>query len=103
MTTLADLDRLVPELIERLDKIRRDMTKYKKLTTDHRGITLIREIEAKITQIKKVHETYRSTPSYRNKNFDNWVSIQENYIAECLAIYKRIMDFEDVGGYLIPH
>ena len=103
MTTLADLERVVPDIIQRLDKIRCDMTRYKKLTTDFRGITLIREIEAKISQIKKVHEAYRNTPSYRNKNFDNWVDIQEKYIAECKEIYKRIIDFEDVGGYLIPH
>jgi hypothetical protein len=103
MTTLADLDRIVPDVIGRLDKIRSNMSRYKKINTDFRAKTLMNEIEAKIRQIKKVHEAYRNTPSYRNKNFDNWVGMQENYIAECTEIYKRIMEFEDVDGYLVPH
>lgn len=99
MTRLEDLERIVPDMIARLEKIRRDMSRYKKLNRDFRGITLMREIEAKIRQINKVHAAYRATPSYRNKDFDNWVQMQEHYIAECRSIYNRIMEFESVEGY----
>ena len=99
MTTLQDLDRIVPDVIARLDRIHSRMSTYKKLETDYRGKTLMREIEAKIEQIKKVHAAYRATPSYRNKNFDSWVASLENYIAECQAIYEKIKKYEGVAGY----
>ena len=99
MITLQDLERIVPDLIAQLEKIHRDMGKYKKLNTDYRGITLMREIEAKIRQIQKVHTAYRNTPSYRNKDFSNWVSMQEQYIAECRQIYSKIKEYESVTGY----
>ena len=99
MTTLQELERIVPEIIGALEDIRRNMSRYKKLNTDFRGITLMREIEAKIQQIKKVHDVYRTTPSYRGKDFDNWVRIQRQYVAECHAIYERIKAYEDVAGY----
>ena len=99
MVTLQDLEHVVPDLIAQLERIRRDMSKYKKLNTDFRGITLMREIEAKISQIRKVHETYSRTPSYRNKDFSNWVKLQEQYIAECRQIYAKIKSYEDVSGY----
>ena len=99
MITLQDLDRIVPDLIEQLKAIHRSMSKYKKLNTDFRGITLMREIEAKISQIKKVHEAYRSTPSYRTKDFSNWVRLQEQYIAKSRQIHDRIKEYEGVVGY----
>ena len=99
MITLQDLERIVPDLIAQLEQIHRDMSKYKKLNTDFRGITLMREIEAKIRQINKVHDAYRATPSYRNKDFTNWVESLRHYVAECLAIYKKIKAYEDVAGY----
>ena len=99
MITLQDLERIVPDLIAQLEKIHRDMSRYKKLNTDFRGITLMREIEAKIRQIQKVHTAYRNTPSYRTKDFSNWVRIQEQYIAECRQIYGRIKEYESVSGY----
>ena len=99
MTTLQDLEHIVPDLIARLEQIHRNMSRYKKIKTDFRAVTLMREIEAKIRQIKKVHEAYRATPSYRNKDFGNWVNMQEQYIKECKAIYDRIMEYESVTGY----
>lgn len=99
MITLQDLERIVPGLIAQLEKIHRDMSRYKKLNTDYRGITLMREIEAKIRQIQKVHTAYRNTPSYRTKDFSNWVRMQEQYIAECRQIYSKIMEYESVIGY----
>ena len=99
MITLQDLERIVPDLIAQLEKIHRDMSRYKKLNTDFRGITLMREIEAKIRQIKGVYEHYRTAPSYRTKDFTNWVQKERNYVAECLEIYKKIKAYEDVAGY----
>ena len=99
MTTLQDLDRIVPDVIERLEWIRRQMTKYKKIDTDFRAKTLINEIAAKITQIRKVHDSYRAAPSYRNKNFDNWVAMLEAYVAESHRIYEKIKAYESVKGY----
>ena len=99
MTSLQDLAVLVPGFIERLEQIRRNMSRYKKIKTDYRAVTLMNEIEAKIRQIKKVHAAYLATPSYRNKNFDNWVNMQEQYIKECKEIYERIMAYESVEGY----
>jgi hypothetical protein len=99
VTTLQDLDRIVPDVIERLEWIRRQMTKYKKIDTDFRAKTLINEIAAKITQIRKVHAAYRATPSYRNKNFDNWVAMLEAYVAESHRIYEKIKAYENVKGY----
>ena len=99
MTTLSDLERIVPDIIKRLNDIHGRMSKYKKLNTDFRGRTLMREIEAKVRQIQKVHEAYRNTPSYKNKDFTNWVEMQEQYIKECTAIYKKIMEYESVTGY----
>ena len=97
--TLNDLDRIVPDIIARLDSIRRSMTRYKKRDTDYRANTLIREIEAKITQIRKVHDSYRAAPSFRDKKFDNWVNGLENYVTECKQIHDRIYAYEGVKGY----
>ena len=99
MTTLSDLERIVPDIISRLERIKWNMSRYKKLETDYRGKTLMREIEAKVRQIQKVHEAYRNTPSYKNKDFTRWVEIQEQYVKECTAIYKKIMEYESVTGY----
>ena len=99
MTTLSDLERIVPDIISRLEQIRRNMSRYKKLETDYRGKTLMREIEAKIDVIKKVYEVYKTAPSYKTKNFDNWVAKEEHYVKECTAIYKKIMEYESVTGY----
>ena len=99
MITLTDLETIVPEIIAELEKIHRDMSRYKKLNTDFRGITLMREIEAKIRQIKGVHEHYRTAPSYRTKDFTNWVQKERNYVEECRKIYVKIKAYEDVAGY----
>lgn len=99
MTTLQDLDRIIPEIISQLEKIKSDMSKYKKIKTDYRAKTLINEITAKITQIKKVHDSYKRTPSYKNKNFDNYVESLRNYVNECKQIYQKIKSYEDVAGY----
>ena len=99
MTTLSDLERIVPDIISRLEQIKWNMSRYKKLETDYRGKTLMREIEAKVRQIQKVHEAYRNTPSYKNKDFTRWVEMQEQYVKECTAIYKKIMEYESVTGY----
>lgn len=99
MITLADLERIVPDIIARLNDIAGRMSKYKKINTDYRAKTLINEINAKINQVKKVHEAYKNTPSYKNKDFSNWVNMQENYISECKRIYDKIMEYESVAGY----
>ena len=99
MTSLQDLERIVPDLIRRLDKIHAKLSKYKKINTDFRAKTLMNEIKAKISQIKKVHEAYKNTPSYKNKDFDNWVKLQENYIKECNQICDKIFEYESVMGY----
>ena len=99
MTSLQDLEIVVPNLIRRLDKIHAKLSKYKKINTDFRAKTLMNEINAKINQIKKVHEAYKNTPSYKDKNFDNWVHLQENYIKECNQICDKIFEYESVMGY----
>ena len=99
MITLTDLDRIVPGMIERLEYISRQMSKYKKINTDYRAKTLMNEIAAKIRQVEKVHAAYKATPSYKNKDFTNWVNIVENYIRECQYIYEKIMAYESVAGY----
>ena len=53
MTSLQDLDTIVPNIIRRLDKIHTKLSKYKKINTDYRAKTLMNEIQAKIRQIKK--------------------------------------------------
>ena len=99
MTTLQELENIVPDIIRRLDKIHTKLSKYKKMNTDYRAKTLMNEIEAKIRQIRKVHEAYKNTPSYKNKNFDNWVKMQENYVNECNGICDKIFEYESVMGY----
>ena len=99
MTTLQQLDYIVPDLIEQLEQIRRNASRYKKIDTDYRAKTLMYEIDAKINQIKKVHAAYKATPSYKNKDFDNWVNAQKQYIKECKEIYARIKEYENVVGY----
>ena len=99
MISLTDLEHIVPDIIARLQNIASKMSKYKKINTDFRAKTLINEIAAKVNQVKKVHEAYKNTPSYKNKDFSNWVNMQENYIAECKRIYEKIMEYESVVGY----
>ncbi|MBQ8425991.1 MAG: hypothetical protein IJX17_08270 [Clostridia bacterium] len=99
MTSLQDLDTIVPDIIRRLNKIYSKLTKYKKINTDYRAKTLMNEITAKINQIKKVHEAYKNTPSYKNKDFTNWVNMQENYVNECNKICDKIFEYESVMGY----
>ena len=99
MTTLKDLDKIVPEIISQLEQIARDMSKYKKINSDFRAKTLINEINAKIKETKKVHETYKNTPSLRNKNFDYFVDSLKDYVKDCKRIYEKIKSFEDVAGY----
>ena len=99
MIALKDLETTVPDIIDRLEHIAGQMSKYKKINTDYRAKTLINEINAKIRQIKKVHEAYKNTPSYKNKDFSNWVNMQEDYIKECKRIYDKIMEYESVVGY----
>lgn len=99
MTSLQDLEIVVPDIIRRLNKIHSKLSRYKKINTDFRAKTLMNEIQAKINQIKKVHEAYKNTPSYKNKNFDNWVQLQENYIQECNQICDKIYEYESVMGY----
>ena len=94
MIALKDLETTVPDIIDKLEYIARQMSKYKKINTDYRAKTLINEINAKIRQIKKVHEAYKNTPSYKNKDFSNWVNMQEDYIKECKQIYDKIMEYE---------
>ena len=99
MISLQDLERIVPDAIERLRLIRCKMSTYKKINTDYRAKTLMNEIEAKIRQVEKVHQAYREAPSYRSKDFTNWVNSLEHYITECQQIYEKIKAYESVTGY----
>lgn len=99
MIKLADLEYIVPDIINKLQNIASKMSKYKKINTDYRAKTLINEIAAKINQVKKVHESYKRTPSYKDKDFSNWVALQNNYINECEYICKKIFEYESVAGY----
>lgn len=99
MTSLQDLETIVPKIIRQLKDIRGSMSKYKKINTDYRAKTLMNEIDAKINQIEKVHAAYKNTPSYKNKDFGNWVSRLKHYVDECRAIHDKIYEYESVMGY----
>lgn len=99
MTTLKDLEKIIPDSIERMRTIKRNMSRYKKLDTDYRAKTLMNEIDAKINQVESVYELYKTAPSYKTKNFDNYVNSLNHYVDECQRIYEKIMAYESVAGY----
>ncbi len=99
MTTLKDLETIIPRVIYELEEIASAMSRYKKIKTDGRARVLINEINGKIKQIKKVHEVYKTSPSFKNHNFDEYVKMIKGYIIEYRDLYKRIMAFENVIDY----
>jgi len=99
MTTLQDLEWIIPDVISKLDDIASAMSRYKKIKTDGRARVLINEINGKIKQIRKVHEVYKNSPSFQNHNFDEYVKMIRGYIVEYQDLYERIMKFENVIDY----
>ncbi len=96
MITLKELDAIIPDIINRLQRIRSEVSLYKRINIDIRGKMLMNEIKDKISQIEKVHLVYKTTPSYKNKDFTEWVKILEKYIKECKEYWARIKACEDV-------
>lgn len=99
MTTLNELEIIVPKVIKELEDIASAMSRYKKIKTDGRARVLINEINFKINQIKKVMVVYRTAPSFKNHNFDEYVKMIKGYIVEYRDLYNRIMKFENVIDY----
>ncbi|MBQ8425514.1 MAG: hypothetical protein IJX17_05795 [Clostridia bacterium] len=99
MTTLEDLETIIPDVIKKLEDIASAMSRYKKIKTDGRARVLINEINGKIKQIQKVHVVYKTSPSFKNHNFDEYVKMIRNYIVEYQDLYERIMKFENVIDY----
>ena len=99
MTTLKDLETIIPDVIYQLEEIASAMSRYKKIKTDGRARVLINEINFKIKQIQKVHEVYKTSPSFQNHNFDEYVKMIRGFIVEYKDVYERIMKFENVIDY----
>lgn len=102
MTSLSDLDTIVPQVINQLQAISDKMSRYKKIDTDLRGRALMSEIKAKIDQIKKAVDVYKRPDlrvAYQDYNFDTFVANIRSYIPECEAVYKRITQSENITGY----
>ena len=99
MTTLNELETIVPKVIKELEDIASAMSRYKKIKTDGRARVLINEINGKIKQIQKVMVVYRTAPSFKNHNFDEYVKMIKGYIIEYRDLYNRIMKFENVIDY----
>lgn len=99
MTTLQDLETIIPEVISQLEDIASAMSRYKKIKTDGRARVLINEINGKIKQIKKVHEVYKTAPSFKNHNFDEYVKMIRHFVVEYQDLYERIMKFENIIDY----
>lgn len=102
MTTLKDLDRIVPGVISGLQEISDKMGRYKKIDTDLRARALMSEIKAKIEQIDRAWAVYKRPDLrtvYETYNFDAFVANIRAYIPECEAVYQRIIDPEHITGY----
>ena len=99
MTTLNELETIVPKVIKELEDIASAMSRYKKIKTDGRARVLINEINFKINQIKKVMVVYRTSPSFKNHNFDEYVKMIKGFVVEYKDLYNRIMKFENVIDY----
>ena len=66
MTTLQDLETIIPSVISRMEDVASAMSRYKKIKTDGRARVLINEINGKIKQIKKVFTAQKAyIPSER--------------------------------------
>lgn len=99
MTTLTDLETLIPDIIRRMEDIASAASRYKHFNRDGRARVLINEINGKIKQIKKVHETYKKSPSFQNQNFDSYIEMLENQIKEFKNTYDIIMQMNDIPYY----
>jgi len=99
MTTLKDLEKIIPAFIKELQDIASAMSRYKKITTDGRARVLINEINGKIKQINKVYEVYKTSPSFKNQNFDGYVEMIQKQIKDYHKYYNIIKSFEDVIDY----
>jgi len=58
MTTLQELETIVPDIIHQLTKIRIKLSKYKKMDTDYRAKTLMNQIDATIKEYQNIFSTY---------------------------------------------
>lgn len=99
MTTLKDLERIIPNYIKKMDDIASAMSRYKKYNTDGRARVLINEIKGKIKQIEKVYQLFKTSPSFKTQNFDEYVKMIEKQTAEFQKLYDIIIQYEDVPEY----
>ena len=102
MTTLKDLDRIVPGVTSGLQEVSDKMGRYKHIDTDLRARALMKEIKEKIEQINRAWAVYKRPDlrvAYENYNFDEFVANIRAYIPECEAAYQRIIDPERTTGY----
>lgn len=107
MTTLKDLDRIVPGVIGGLQEISNKMGRAIKCgaliaDTDLRARALMSEIGKKIEQINRAWEVYKRPDlraAYETYDFDAFVANIRAYIQECEAVYQRIIDSEHITGY----
>ena len=99
MTTLKDLDRIVPGMVKQLQEISNKMSIYSKIDTDYRARVLMSEIKAQIEQINTSMKIYKSSPAFTNYNFDNFVARIKNYVIDDEGAYQRIKRFENITDY----
>ena len=107
MTTLKDLDRIVPRVISGLQEISDKMSRATKggaliVDTDLKARALISEIKAKIEEISRAWAVYKRPDlrtAYETYNFDAFVANIRAYIPEYEAVYQRMTDPEHITGY----
>lgn len=99
MTTLRDLEKIVPGIIKELQDISDKMSRYSKIDTDLRARELMSEIKDKIEQIKDNMKVFKNGSLYVNFNFDEYVVELRNYVTESELIYQRIKRFEKATDY----
>ena len=99
MTTLNDLDRIIPEMIRKMEDIASAMSRYKKIKTDGRARVHINEINGTIKRLKSVHQVFKNSPGFQTQNFDDFVSMYTKKIEEFEKIYNIIMEYESVPEY----
>ena len=99
MTTLRELNALVPEIISQLQEISNKMSRYSKIDTDLRARGLMSEIKDKIEQIQSNMGVFNSNPSLANFDFDEYVAELRNFVIEEDLTYQRIKRFEKATDY----
>ena len=89
MTTLQDLDRIIPNLIGQLEQLKSEISRYKKLDIDVRARSLINSINKKIQSTKAGYEYFKITPEYYSENFDNFVNDIKQFIKNSKKYYEQ--------------